>query len=219
MRRCKYYIPQKIFLSSRGRLWFLCFFIPILLLGTAACAGEEPQVLLEEAKDSGNIGVEDTGEPVQTTESAKGDPAQEVIWVDICGEVKVPGVYAMDQGDRLYQLVEKAGGFTEDAASASVNQARVLSDGEQIRVLSLEEASAGLGEASQAAAEVQGKIDLNTAGEEELTKLNGIGPSKAAAIVAYREEHGRFASIEEITEVEGIGDGTFAKIKEDIVVS
>lgn len=213
----------------------LCFFIWLCLSAfLAGCSEEEPKILMDTVTDyeepSENPGFGKAGEAQpeteETGEAAKGADQEEkkaAIWVDIWGEVNSPGVYAMEEGDRMYQLVEKAGGFTTAAARSSVNQARILTDGEQIHVFSREEQESGELAHPQAAGSVaageSGKINLNTAGEEELTGLSGIGPAKAAAIIAYRQEHGGFSSIEEITEVEGIGSGTFAKIKDDIVVS
>ena len=89
-----------------------------------------------------------------------------------------------------------------------------------MRILSQEEYQAGVEtHQAQGTEETASVININTATEEELTGLDGIGPSKAAAIVAYREEQGAFGQIEEITKVNGIGQSTFEKIKEKITVS
>lgn len=193
-----------------------------LFLGVCApgCGREEPEILLEDTEISGEAGAEgdraDASEEADVGES--GEP--EEIWVDIAGEVQSPGVYRLESGARLYELVEAAGGFTEAAAPVSVNQARILQDGEQVRILSQEEYQAGVEpHQAQGTEETASVININTATEEELTGLDGIGPSKAAAIVAYREEQGAFGQIEEITKVNGIGQSTFEKIKEKITVS
>ncbi len=162
-------------------------------------------------------------EEVPEEETAQAEEAGELppIWVDICGEVRRPGVYEMTDGDRLYQIVEKAGGMTEEAQPVSVNLARQLVDGEQIYVYSRKEYEA-LPEAETPVNPLEnaaGKININTASAEELTALSGIGPAKAAAIVAYREENGGFSEIEQIREVDGVGDGTYQKIKDEIAVS
>lgn len=144
------------------------------------------------------------------------------IYVDVSGAVNAPGVYSMKQGDRVFQAVTAAGGIREDAAQSSVNQARVLVDGEQIYIPTKEEmeqnpAAVPVQTESSGSGE-QGLVDINTADEAALTTLQGIGESKARAILAYREAHGGFRSVEEIMEVEGIKENTFQKIKDQIVV-
>ncbi len=167
----------------------------------------------------------------------------EILYVDVCGAVVSPGVYKLEAGSRVFQAVEAAGGFLPEAAENYLNQAKDLSDGQQIYVPTQAEVDAGTIQAGEAAlspeagtgtsssdpdgssggegiteSAVSGKINLNTADAAQLTALSGIGESKARAIVAYREEHGSFASIEDICNVSGIGDATFAKIKDKIAV-
>lgn len=198
--------------------------LALVLTLPAACSQKEPVVLLEQEETPEEAPGEIAGETPEGEEAASeaqppSEMAEEPIWVDICGEVQSPGVYEMKRGQRLYELVEKAGGFTEDAAAMSVNQARLLEDGEQIVILDQETyETAGPGEGAAPGEQEGGKINLNTAKAEELMELTGIGPSKAEAILAYREEKGGFSSIEEITEVSGIGASTFEKIKDDITV-
>ena len=112
-----------------------------------------------------------------------------------------------------------AGGLKEGAAAESLNQAQEAQDGQQIYVPSIEEASGG--EASEAGVPAEasdGKMNLNTAAKEQLMTLTGIGEAKAAAIIRYREENGGFRSIEELMEVEGIKEGVFNKIKDQIKI-
>ncbi|MCD8365749.1 MAG: helix-hairpin-helix domain-containing protein [Clostridiales bacterium] len=163
---------------------------------------------------------EDPGEdsPAGTAEDTS------AIFVYICGAVNSPGVYELASGDRVYQLVELAGGMTEDAAQQSVNLAQTVEDGEMIYVPTVDESAgettAANGSASAAGSEDadSSKVNINTATAAELTTLNGIGDAKAAAIVAYREEHGAFTSAEEIMQVDGIAEATYNKIKDDITV-
>ena len=146
------------------------------------------------------------------------------IYVDVCGAVEVPGVYRLKAGSRVFQAVEASGGMRSDAAGHYVNGAGVLSDGQQIYIPTKEEMEnqplpSGREEAREevpAENAAEQKINLNTAGEEELTALPGIGVSKARAILAYRQENGGFSSVEEIRNVPGIKDGTFNKIKDYI---
>lgn len=133
------------------------------------------------------------------------------VYVHVCGCVKNPGMYRLQEGDRVDAAIKSAGGFTGDADEKSVNLARLLEDGTQIEVLSRsvtkEKNTSG-----------DKRIDLNLAGIEDLMTLSGIGESRALAIIAYREEHGGFRSVEELKEVEGIGEGIYRKIKNAIKI-
>ena len=145
-----------------------------------------------------------------TDSSAVGD---DIIYVYVCGAVNNAGVYKIAVGSRLYEAVELAGGFTDDADEACLNLAREVKDGEQIIIRTVEEA-----QAAQEAACGDGLVNINTASAAELTTISGIGESRAQAIIAYREANGGFGSIEDIKKVEGIKDGLFAKIKDKITV-
>ena len=137
------------------------------------------------------------------------------IYVHICGEVNNPGVYELAEGSRIFEAVEAAGGFTEEAAQASLNLAQVISDEEQIVILTQDEAEekARL-EREQAA----GIVNLNTASKEQLMTLTGIGESRAEDILRYRQESGGFQAIEEIMNVPGIKESAYLKIKDSITV-
>ena len=115
-------------------------------------------------------------------------------------------------------MIEAAGGMTEKAAESAINQAEKLSDGQQIYVPSEEESSEQPGKGNQAQEPDDGKVNLNTAEKEELMSLSGIGEVKAEAIIRYREEKGGFTSIEELKEIEGIKDGVFGKVKDQIKI-
>ncbi len=161
------------------------------------------------------------------TESASETEPEEVklIYVYICGAVKQPDVYAIAEGSRIYDLFRLAGGLKPEAATDYWNQARILVDGEMLYVPTTEEVQAYTeAEREQAAGgntsseSAKDKVNLNTATKEELMTLPGIGESKALAILAYRKEHGRFSSVEELMEIAGIKDGVYSKIKDFIVV-
>ena len=152
----------------------------------------------------------------------------EKCFVYICGAVNTPGVYEVTQNARLYEVIEAAGGLTEDAAEESVNQAREIVDGEMVRILTQEEAAKdGLEEAGErtetgvdgeTAQDSDGRIDLNLATAAELMTLSGIGQTKADSIIRYREKNGSFSSVEEIKQVEGIKEGVYNRIKDHIKV-
>ncbi|MGN0404765.1 MAG: helix-hairpin-helix domain-containing protein [Bariatricus sp.] len=162
------------------------------------------------------------GEIPEESEETK-ETEQEPIWVYVCGQVVCPGVYELKNGDRVYQAIEAAGGFTEAASREYWNQAEILSDGQKIYVPTQEEtqrsgSDSASGTANSEAGE-DGRVNLNTASKQELTSLSGIGESRAEAIIRYREENGGFRSIEEIKKIEGIKEGIFEKIKNDITVN
>lgn len=147
--------------------------------------------------------------------------ASKAIVIDIKGAVKKPGVYTMNEGDRVVDAIEKAGGFQKEADQNQLNLASLLKDemviyvpkkGEQYQEKPLQAAANGLSQ------EEDGKIRINSASVEELQKLQGIGPAKAQAIVTYREENGPFKTVEDLLEVSGIGEKTLENIKDDIVV-
>ena len=140
---------------------------------------------------------------------------EQTVFVHICGEVVYPGVYEVPAGSRLFDVLALAGGFTEEAAVDSVNMAGQAVDGMQVVVPSLTEAEKAAEEKAQ---EKRGLVNINTASEAELCTLAGIGPSRAAAIIAYREAHGGFSSIEEIMQVDGIKSATYEKLKNKIYV-
>lgn len=140
--------------------------------------------------------------------------------------MNAPGVYELRTDARIYEALEAAGGMTEDAAADWINQAEALSDGERIYVPTQEEAEESAQSVSgqwadsngNAGGSVSDKININTAAKEELMTLSGIGASKAESILKYRQEHGNFQSIEDLKKIEGIKDGVFNKIKDDITV-
>lgn len=172
--------------------------------------------------------------------NSTGETQPEMIYVDVCGAVANPGVFQLAVGSRVFQAIEAAGGYLPEAVQNCVNRAGVLTDGQQLYILTQEEmerqgldpaemagasdgqmnGSAGTGQNTGMTAQVQqdNRININTADEAQLTTLTGIGATRAQAIIAYREENGPFAAIEDIMNVQGIKEGTFAKIKDEIVV-
>lgn len=151
---------------------------------------------------------------------------QNCHYVHICGEVVFPGVYEVEEGSRVFQAVEKAGGFTPEAAEEYLNLAEPTADGMKIIVPSLEEvkdlelySSSVQEQANKAQGDLTvSVVNLNTATREQLMTLAGIGESRAEDIIRYREEKGKFRSIEEIKNIPGIKDAVFEKIKDKIGV-
>lgn len=167
--------------------------------------------------ESGTLQAEDDtqGEgdgSLTDAQSGRGSSAgeAEMLAVFVCGSVMTPGVYELPEGSRVYEAIALAGGMTDEAAQTAVNQAELLTDGQMIEIPTVEEHQA---RASAEEAYEDGLVNINTADLEELKTLPGIGDSKARSIIAYREKNGAFGSIEDIKNVDGIGDGIFAKLE------
>lgn len=144
--------------------------------------------------------------------SASSRPASgAAIYVHILGQVKVPGLYALHDGDRAVDVVAAAGGLTAEADPATLNLARFLSDGEQIVVPAVGEAPPA--SASVCGTAVPGKVNINTADGPTLETLPRVGPAMAARILAWRTANGRFTAIEDLMSVSGIGAKTFEGLK------
>lgn len=146
------------------------------------------------------------------------EPEAATIMVDIGGEVNSPMVAELKEGSRVDDAIKAAGGTTENADLTEINRAAFLEDGEKILIPSKENEFAydDLSKSRDGLSYDDDRININTADSSELQLLNGIGPATAEKIIDYREEHGRFDSIEDIKEVSGIGDKTFEKFKDDI---
>lgn len=144
------------------------------------------------------------------------------VYVYVTGAVANPGVYSLDEGLRVCDAVEAAGGLAEDADASTVNLARVLSDGEHIDLPTKAEVEAALaqgpaGGASGVAAATS-LVNINTADASALETLSGVGSATAQAIISDREQNGPFSSIEDLMRVDGIGEKKFAKLKDSICV-
>ncbi|MEN9752994.1 MAG: hypothetical protein RL670_685 [Actinomycetota bacterium] len=137
-------------------------------------------------------------------------PVVPKIFIHMVGQVQHPGVFQLDLNARVFDAVSAAGGFTADADQASVNLARVLSDGEQILVTKVGEGGGAAGLGSGAAS----LINLNRANATELDALPGIGPAIAGRIVDWRNANGGFHKKEDLMQVKGIGKAVFANIKD-----
>ena len=141
-----------------------------------------------------------------------------VIFVDIKGEVKKPGVYQMKVGDRVKDAIDAAGGLTAEADSQKVNLAQRVEDQMVIVVPKVGEEAEALpaGTTSKEVAK-EGKVNINTATVEELKTLKGVGEKKAEAIIEYRKKNGSFKTKEDLMKVRGIGKKLFESFEERIV--
>lgn len=191
--------------------------LPILAaaLVSAGCSDKDGESL-EELSVSAESETEEEGAVPQEEQ----EPA-ETVYVYVCGAVNAPGVYELKKDARVFEAITLAGGMTAEAAPEAVSQARTVADGEQIYVPTVREVQmqgSGVEDIVTGNVDVSGKVNINTAGKEELMTLTGIGEAKAQSILDYREEHGKFGSIEDLMLIEGIKEGVFNKIKEDITI-
>lgn len=236
---------NKDHINRIGRLPALLLFLGLFLFG--GCADQKADAyFFEETETMSEAGhteaeeqsVAESAEPVTEQDSITSQHS--VCIVHICGAVKNPGVYELQEGSRVMDAVEAGGGFLEEADQAACNLAQPVIDGCQIYIMTKEESSreeAGKSAGIQNAEEVvsfgkatetepaasidvgeTGKVNLNTADASLLKTLPGIGDSRAEAIIAYRQEHGQFGCIEDIMKVSGIKQAAFEKIKDRITV-
>lgn len=154
---------------------------------------------------------------------------ENIIVVHVTGEVKNPGIVRVKEGSRIEDIIEAAGGLTENADITNVNLAYLVEDGMKIRIPSNNEedlasknyitSDSGNGVLISEEEDSNSNIvNINEATQTDLETLPGIGPSLATRIIEYREENGRFKEIEDLKKVRGIGDSKFENIKEYIKV-
>ncbi|MCR4686878.1 MAG: ComEA family DNA-binding protein [Lachnospiraceae bacterium] len=171
-------------------------------------------LMLISCKDSGSMEIISDSESVVSADDIHDIENEEVvttiITVDVCGAVVCPGVYDLNEGDRVIDAINAAGGMLDEANADIINKADLVKDGQQIRVPFIGEESA---EADD------GRININTADIAELTTLPGIGETRAQAIIDYRETNGNYKQIEDIMNVAGIKEGTFNKFCDRIKVN
>ena len=214
----------------RRRPVMVVVIIVTLTLFLSGCEKEKEasgieEISLEETAESGETEEEDLSGETQEEDKEESGEEPGSIFVYVCGQVAAPGVYELPGDARVYQAIEMAGGTLEGASPESLNLAQQAEDGQKIYVPTEEEAQTGaalqdtMGGAQDTASDQEaGKVNLNTAGLEELMTLTGIGQTRAEAILAYREEEGDFRSPEDIMNVEGIKEGIYEKLKDEITV-
>jgi len=162
--------------------------------------------------------------PTQTPLSSPSPSATPTpIKVQITGQVVSAGIYDIDKNSRLEDLIQKAGGLTISADESRINLAALLRDGDYFYIPSFDESIPET--AANAPKNIQTRsetldypINLNTASQEELESLPGIGPTKATDILVYRDEVGSFSSIDELLNVTGIGPSTLESILDYITI-
>lgn len=153
------------------------------------------------------------GEQVAVSAAA---PAPASVYVHVFGAVVRPGLYRLDDGARVVDVIASAGGLAPDADESAVNLARRVSDGEQLRVPVIGEALA-TGETAPGVAS-DGRVNLNTADVSALDTLPRVGPAIAERIIQWREDNGPFTSVDDLLSVPGIGDKMLASLRDLVTV-
>ena len=182
-----------------------------------------------QVKEDINIENEILVNSVITNENNTND---DIVIIHITGSVKNPGIVKLKEGSRIEDAIESAGGLTENADITKVNLAYVVEDGTKIKIPSASEEDIGdediidsksgdniiIEENTVSSNNSTQTININKATEKEFETLPGIGPSLASKIIEYRNQNGKFESIEDIKNVNGIGDNKYEKIKDLITV-
>ncbi|PTW01287.1 competence protein ComEA [Halanaerobium saccharolyticum] len=206
------------------KLIFVFLAALLLVFGYYIQEGEK----VTELDSKNNLQVLETGSFPQ---NASAEPADKSIVVHLAGAVKNAGVYKLDKNDRLVDLIKAAGGLTENADLTKLNLAEKLFDGQKLIVAdksknndfekignsnieSTEEIVIG----NYSNSKHSSLININQASQSQLEELSGIGPSKAAAIIKYRDENSYFSSKEDLLKISGIGEKTLENIRNEIVL-
>ncbi len=218
-----FYENQKYFMYGFLLLFACLSFIFIYVRFTSDVKTAEPEVIALNDKEE--------------VEEIKEETVVDTIFIDIKGEIKYPGVYEMQLGDRVIDAVQMAGGFTDEATTDNVNLSKRLKDEtviiipsylknyDNITIKNDYEIDSNDDIVQSEETENDGKVEsssnlinINTASVVELMSLDGIGESKAKAIIEYRDINGDFENILDIKNVSGIGESIYEKIKDYITV-
>ncbi|KAB8127448.1 hypothetical protein F9U64_17530 [Gracilibacillus oryzae] len=189
------------------KYWYVIVFGLVIFLWILI----NPSVKTESEQVQENVSIDMQADPVE--EDTEMEEEEITKMVDIKGEVVHPGVYEIREGDRVKDVIARAGGLTKEANSQSINMAERVYDEMVILIAGQEE-----GTAVQTAKTSDGKVRVNQATKEELMTISGIGEVKAAAIIEYRETNGRFKTVTDLTNVSGIGEKTVERIQDLIQI-
>ena len=181
--------------------------------------------IINKANNSGYIELETEEDEVIENSITKEEIIEEEIVIHITGAVKNKGIVKVEEGARISDVIDAAGGTSNEADLSKINLAYVVEDGQKIYVPSIND-EINVESVTQEAGEnvlensnsKTSKVNINTASQTELETLSGVGPSTALKIINYREENGDFKKIEDIKNVPGIGEAKFESLKDSICV-
>ena len=196
----------------------IALIVVLIILFTASVmtyGRNKEKVFQDEYMD--NIFVEEEEKEV-LVEVGDTEANKSYIVVEVKGEVTRPDVYELEEGSIVKELIDMAGGLTKEADISRINRAKKLQNHELVVIGNIndKENMNMIEESSEA--EYDGLININSANLEELKKISGVGDVKAQSIIEYREKNGGFKSIDEIKNIDGIGEKTFEKIKDKITL-
>ena len=216
------YVMQKILYHFK-RIGGCLVCVTVLLL--CGCADESDLEITsaQEVMSQEVVSQESMSQEPEVSADVQEQETPQILYVQVTGAVRSPGVYELPVGARVFEAVQKAGGMTDEAAAQSLNQAEEVSDGQMIVLYTTEEwnkmQEGNFAESAAGGAQSDdGRININTATLEQLCTISGIGRSRAQSIITYREQNGAFGSIEEIMKVSGIKEGLYEKIKDKIKI-
>jgi len=220
----------------------LLILIPVLVIASAiymisGCTSEKAKnkdISLQHMETTQDVSGAQSEEDKNSDQNMVSEEISEDIYVDVGGAVLTPKVVQIHKGARIYEAIEAAGGKSKTAVTKYMNLAAVCEDGQKIyiptetEITEEEKKSAVVSSAGYTGPDMAGnssetgsysrKVNINTASSDELQALTGIGPSMAERIIKYRNGNGKFGSVEELMEVSGIGEKTFAKFSDQICV-
>lgn len=215
--------------GSKQRRWYGWFLLCCLLLAGLSLWDryQENQLTMTIENSKGTIDL--SGKSAQTSQTTQHDETTaaatavteaDLVPVYLVGAVACPGIYQVARGACLYELVDLAGGLTDQAAAEAVNLAARVEANQMIRIPTQAEIDAGYVFTLQdTASAANALVDLNRADQQQLETLPGIGPATARAIIAWREENGFFDRIEDLMLVPGIKEARFTTLKDLVMVS
>ncbi len=228
---------------AQYKLYFavgLVLLVLIIVIWTRKETQKDELIDFNEDKSAAFANKESLNDDENDKEQVKAAAKKQVIdkpqnvTCDISGAVKNQGVYTLKKGARLNELITAAGGLKTNAQIKNVNRALILNDQDKIRIpykgekitkkaivesYSSDSAEPNSAEvASDTSVAENNKVNINTADAAQLQKLNGIGEKKAQQIISYRQKNGQFKGVDELKQVSGIGDKTFAGLKDQLEI-
>ena len=192
-------------------------------------SSEANTLMSEQEKSSSSFSSAASSSSSVSQASSNSSSQNKEVTCDISGAVKHQGIYTLKNGARLQELIEAAGGLKSNAQLKAINRAMTLKDQDKIHIPYKGEkvdpattvsgnSTSEKNDASSSSSSDGEKININTASAADLQKLNGIGEKRAEQIIAYREQNGDFKKIEDLMQVSGIGEKTFAALKDQLAI-